>query len=178
MIDEAQNKGVDVRYNCTVTDAQCDTEKSILTVDDGEKESTITAKFCLDASGFGRVLPRLLKLDKPSSFPLRRSYFTHVNDKINHPQFNRDRILINVHPAHKDVWYWIIPFSNGVSSIGVVGAIHHFDSGENLEILKKYLFDDPYLKTILRAQHLKNRCNASKDIHALFNHYMVMDLRC
>ena len=154
LIDEVEKKGAEVRYNCSVIDAKFDKDKSVLTLDDGQTKSKITAKFCLDASGFGRVLARILKLDKPSSFPPRRSYFAHIQDHIDHPQFNRNRILINVHPKHKDVWYWVIPFSNGTSSIGVVGNINYFNNGmtegqSNLDILKHYLYDDPYLKEIL-----------------------------
>ena len=39
-------------------------------------------RFLLDASGFGRVLPRLLKLEKPSTFPSRKAIFTHVEDRM------------------------------------------------------------------------------------------------
>ena len=39
--------------------------------DKGEKCYQVRAGFVLDASGFGRVLPRLLKLEIPSQFPTR-----------------------------------------------------------------------------------------------------------
>ncbi len=43
---------------------------------------TVRAKFLLDASGFGRILPRLLQLESPSGFPVRSALFTHVEDRI------------------------------------------------------------------------------------------------
>ncbi len=43
-----------------------------------------------------------------------------MEDRISDPDFDRNKILIMVHPTRKDVWYWLIPFSNGTSSVGVV----------------------------------------------------------
>ena len=37
-------------------------------------------RFVLDASGFGRTLPKLLGLEQPSAFPPRAAIFTHVRD--------------------------------------------------------------------------------------------------
>jgi hypothetical protein len=34
--------------------------------------------------------------------------------------FDRNKILVTVHPEHCDVWYWTIPFSDGRCSQGVV----------------------------------------------------------
>ena len=85
----------------------------------GERE--IAAKFVLDASGFGRVLARLLSLDKPSDFPARKAVFCHVRDNISDPTFDRNKILISVHPQKHAIWYWLIPLADGLSSIGVVG---------------------------------------------------------
>ena len=60
----------------------------------------VEAGFILDASGFGRVLPRLLELETPSKFPVRGAIFTHVEDRIAPRDFDRNKILITVHPDH------------------------------------------------------------------------------
>ncbi len=91
-----------------------------IVLDSSGNEYTVDAGFILDASGFGRVLPRLLQLEAPSNFPVRASVFTHVDDGIAASEFDRNKIRITVHPAHPAVWYWLIPFANGRSSIGVV----------------------------------------------------------
>lgn len=88
--------------------------------DDGS-ERELRAKFALDASGFGRVLARLMALDRPSNFPVRKAVFSHVRDHIDDPTFDRNKILISVHPTNFEIWYWLIPLSSGLSSIGVVG---------------------------------------------------------
>ncbi|WP_373280493.1 NAD(P)/FAD-dependent oxidoreductase, partial [Methylogaea oryzae] len=69
------------------------------------------------ASGFGRVLPRLLDLETPSSLSPRQALFTHIEDRIAVADYDRDKILIAIHPQHHEIWYWLIPFSNGRSSL-------------------------------------------------------------
>jgi flavin-dependent dehydrogenase len=123
-------------------------------VDDKGENYQISASFLLDASGFARVLPRLLNLEKPSSFPVRRSVFTHIKDGIECSDFDRNKILITVHPEQRDIWYWLIPFSDGTASIGVVGKLEQFDqSAENEHLLKGFVNQDPNLVKLLKNAH-------------------------
>ena len=84
-------------------------------------ERQIAARFALDASGFGRVLARLMSLDRPTDFPVRKALFCHVRDGITDPTFDRDKILVSIHPENPSIWYWLIPLADGLSSIGAVG---------------------------------------------------------
>ncbi len=143
LIKEAEKQGAVSFYETSVEGVDLSGGKARLDVSCGGKSRIITARFCLDASGYGRVLPRLLKLDKPSSFPSRMSLFTHVQDNIDDPAYNRDHIFIGVHPQHKGVWYWLIPFSDGRASIGVVGADLYCE-------LKDYIADEPHLSKFLK----------------------------
>ncbi|MGZ8215371.1 MAG: NAD(P)/FAD-dependent oxidoreductase, partial [Methylosarcina sp.] len=123
LADEAQRMGVAIRWRQEVTAADFSGDKPILSIRDRTtgRHYQLTADFVLDASGFGRVLPRLLDLEKPSGFPMRQALFTHVEDRIDDPGYDRDKIRIIVHPELIDVWYWLIPFNNGRCSLGVVG---------------------------------------------------------
>ncbi|MFV0277696.1 MAG: NAD(P)/FAD-dependent oxidoreductase, partial [Parahaliea sp.] len=114
--------------------------------DDGQ-ELTFRGRFLLDASGFGRVLPRLLDLERPSRFPVRASLFTHIADHIDDPAYDREKILITVHPCHRDVWFWLIPFSGGRSSIGVVSEREFFSAypEDPLTVLRTMVAQDPEL---------------------------------
>jgi len=99
------------------------------------------------------VLPRMLKLEKPSAFPMRQAVFTHVEDRIPRgAAFDRNKIRVTVHPAHVDVWYWTIPFSNGRCSVGVVAESAFFEKypGDLTETLKAIHFEDPGLKGLLK----------------------------
>jgi flavin-dependent dehydrogenase len=118
---EAARQGVEIRHRHEVLAVDLSGANPRVTVRTSAGEAYgVEADFILDASGFGRVLPRLLQLDKPSNFPVRGALFTHVEDHIPLADFDRNKILITVHPKNCDVWYWLIPFSNGRCSLGVV----------------------------------------------------------
>lgn len=93
---------------------------SVTTADGAPRE--IQAQIVLDASGYGRTLARLLKLERPSTMPTRTALFRHVDDRIADADFDRDKILISINPNNPAIWYWLIPLAGGRSSIGVVGA--------------------------------------------------------
>lgn len=129
LADEAQAQGVEIHYGQTVTAFNYETGKVTLDVTSDTGDSyQVTAKFALDASGYGRVLPRLLDLDIPSSFASRSSLFTHIEDNIDDAEFDRNKILITVHPLQRDIWYWLIPFNKGRCSVGVVAPPEVLDA--------------------------------------------------
>lgn len=111
----------------------------------------LSARFVCDASGFGRVLPRLLELDRPADFPPRAALFTHVRDDVT-PDLepDRERILISIHPEQSDLWYWLIPFPDGRSSVGVVGPPDRIESGDEDDSarLRDLLAQEPRLAVL------------------------------
>ena len=149
LIDETAKKGVDVRFGHEVLSFDNSGDSAILQVctEDGE-EYVLNAGFVLDASGYGRVLPRLLDLETPSHLPSRVARFTHIDDNIDAPDFDRNKILITTHPQHRDVWLWLIPFADNRCSIGVVGLPETL-AGDNETILKTFALECPMLKRIL-----------------------------
>src|SRR6185436_19895870 len=116
----AEQQGAEVRYRHEVVAVDVSGPRAQIAVKGADgKNYLVDAGFILDASGFGRVLPRLLQLESPSNFPVRGALFTHVEDHIA-ADFDRNKILITVHPSRDDVWYWLIPFADGRCSLGVV----------------------------------------------------------
>ena len=156
LADCAEAQGVEIRYETEVRSlVEADDGYRVDIVDGNGGEYQVEAGFVLDASGFGRVLPRLLDLDSPSDFPTRQSIFCHVNDNIDATDYDRDKILISVHPEHKDVWYWLIPFSDGHSSLGVVATPEFLaQQGENAEQkLRQCVAEEPDLaRTLANAE--------------------------
>ncbi|WP_223431097.1 NAD(P)/FAD-dependent oxidoreductase [Pseudomonas sp. GL-B-26] len=152
LADQAALQGVDVRYGEAIVSVDFSLPKPQLDVlrEDGS-QYRVEADFVLDASGYGRVLPRLLDLEAPSDFPVRQAVFTHVEDHIDSPTFEREKILITTHPIHRDIWFWTIPFSNGRCSVGVVAAAEHFEGRmENLdECLRGFIAETPSLAGVL-----------------------------
>ncbi len=54
-------------------------QDSITTVEDiNGNKSEIEARFIVDGSGYGRVIPRLFNMDKPSNLPPRKALFAHI----------------------------------------------------------------------------------------------------
>lgn len=152
LADETAKKNVDIRYGHQVNSVLKLTPEACLDVsDDLGNDYQVQAKFILDGSGFGRVLPRLLNLELPSEFPIRHSYFSHFKDGIDCPEFDRDKILITVNPHFSDVWYWLIPFSDGSASVGVVGLPERFDASLSaIETLLAFINQDPNLQRLLK----------------------------
>lgn len=121
LADEAARQGVEARYEVEIIAVDLSGNRPILTAKSADGSiQIIEADFVLDGSGFGRTLPRLLKLEEPSTFPVRQALIAHIADHIPNGAFDRNKIRITIHPLHQDVWYWLIPFAAGRCSIGVV----------------------------------------------------------
>lgn len=152
LLRAAESMGVEVHEGHELKAIDFESDGALLSLQASGASFQVKARFVLDASGFGRVLPRLLNLESPSGFPLRQAYFTHIEDGIVRGEMDRNKILVSVHPRHKDVWFWTIPFSNGRSSLGVVGEPRILDTvpGDELTKLKAWVADTPRLAHLLR----------------------------
>lgn len=153
LADEAAKAGTEIRYGDEVqqVDFSGDLPKVTVKTEDG-RVVELTSRFVLDASGFGRMLPRLLDLETPSHLPSRKAYFTHIEDNISPREFDRQKIRITVHPKHHDIWFWLIPFSNGRSSLGVVALDGFYDAMPSAPEarLKGLIAEDAQLSKLLR----------------------------
>ena len=148
LIDEAAAQGVDVRFGHGVAAFDNSGAEARLRIEADDGAYELSAGFVLDASGYGRVLPRLLDLETPSELPPRLAHFTHIVDNISSPTFDRDKILITTHPQHRDVWLWTIPFGDNHCSIGVVGTPDKL-AGDSETVLKKFALECPMLAEVL-----------------------------
>jgi flavin-dependent dehydrogenase len=126
LADEVQKMGVPIEFETTVTDIKFTGTDSVTTVKykDGF-EKKIEARYIVDASGYGRVIPRMFKLDRPSNLPPRKALFAHIKDTRREGYVEPNRILIIDHKP--GVWAWCIPFSNGNTSCGFVSEPDFFN---------------------------------------------------
>lgn len=153
LINEAQRMGAEARFEVEIIGAEFADGKPTITARDKHGNVEVhTPKFVLDASGFGRILPRLLKLESPTNQPVRVAYYTQVRDRIPSGAFDRQKIRVTTHPVHRDIWFWLIPFSNGLASMGVVGSEEQLTAqGATFEErLWKLTNDDPQLRELLK----------------------------
>ena len=126
LIDDAEAKGADVEYGVAVVDYD-ETDNIVTTEDKEGNRKQYKAKKVLDASGYGRVLPRILNLEADSSLALRRATFARVDNDIRPDDEREGYIFIDV-VGDNEAWVWNIPFSDGTTSVGIVSTEEHFES--------------------------------------------------
>ena len=146
LADTVEEMGVPVCYETSVTAIEFNGSDSLTTVEDKDgNESMIEARFIVDGSGYGRVIPKLFKLDRPSNLVPRKALFTHTVDTKRSLDDEPNRITIIVHAY--GIWVWVIPFSNGVTSLGFVGDPKFFkqQEGTDEEQLRALIASEPYL---------------------------------
>lgn len=117
---EARKSGVDLRFGHKLDAVAFGEEWATASVRDveGRKSYRVKARFVLDASGYARVLPRLLDLERPAALPPRVSCFTQITGDRRPEGDMEGDVWISVHP--RGGWTWVIPFSNGRTSVGLV----------------------------------------------------------
>lgn len=149
LADECEKMGVPIHYETEVTDIKIDENGySVTTVKKADgTEETISAKFIIDGSGYGRVIPRLFGLDKPSTQYPRKTLFCHMTDPKRSEAVEPNRITVYVH--NLKTWIWVIPFSNGNTSVGYVGNPEFFEQfpGTPEEQFRALIMAQPELAT-------------------------------
>lgn len=152
LADSCEKKGIPVLYETEVKDITINddgTSISVVKTKDNETHR-INAKFIVDGSGYGRVIPTLFGLNKPSSQYTRKAIFAHLKDPFRHETTEPDRITVYVH--NLNTWIWVIPFSNGITSLGFVSNPEFFDtfSGTLTEKYLQMIQSEPALKKRFR----------------------------
>ncbi|MBL7719724.1 MAG: FAD-dependent oxidoreductase [Flavipsychrobacter sp.] len=148
LADECEKMGIPVHYETEVTDIKIDENgHSTTTVKTADgKEETIKARFIVDGSGYGRVIPRLFGLEKPSTQYPRKTLFCHLTDPKRNAAYEPNRIIAIVH--NPTTWIWVIPFANGNTSVGYVGSPEFFDQfpGTPEEQFRQLIQAEPMLR--------------------------------
>lgn len=152
LADACEEKGIPVQYETEVVDIKFNADgSSITTVKslDGTTQQ-INAKFIVDGSGYGRVIPTLFGLNKPSTQYTRKAVFAHLKDPYRNEHDEPDRITIYVH--NHSTWIWVIPFSTGTTSLGFVSSPEFFEkySGTLTEMYKQLIDSEPDIKSRFR----------------------------
>lgn len=128
LADEISNRGAKINYGASIQSLDVENGVQVnFTMD--HKEYIAKADFLVDASGFGNVVPTLLNQEiKKNQYP-NWACFTHVEDTRADQYKEPRRISFDI--LDKDLWFWMIPFSNGTTSIGFAGNKRHFENCDN-----------------------------------------------
>ncbi len=123
----ARSMGADVRFGLEVTDITFQEDGATLNTHqaEGDISRELKARFVLDCSGPARVLSKILNLEVPADIMARSAYYTHVEGDIRDEGEAEGDIWVVSH--ENGAWIWVIPFSNGRTSVGVVAEQAIFD---------------------------------------------------
>jgi flavin-dependent dehydrogenase len=158
LLKGASEFGAHVQHGVEVTDYD-QTSNVVTTLDKEGNKEQYQAQFVLDASGYGRVLPRLLDLDIPSDLKTRQAVFTRVENDIRPEGELSGYITIYIH-GDNDAWVWVIPFADGTTSVGIVSTEEYFD--------KMNLSDEAFWDHIIYSNiHTKKRFKNAKKLQAV-----------
>ncbi len=147
----ARANGVEVRFGHRVDAVEFSDEARVTATDlESQRPVLLRARFVLDCSGYGRVLPRLLRLERPSVLDPRLALFTWVEADKRPAGDAEGDIWICIHP--RGAWGWIIPFSNGRTSVGLVMERSVYDSvlGCDRDRLFSLLWEDDNVRQRLK----------------------------
>lgn len=145
LADKVAKSGVAVAYNTEVSNVKFNADgRSCITVKQDGRIKEISSRFVVDSSGHARVISKLLQLEGPSEQADRTALFCHLKPKKPADAHERLNIIILV---HKNVWGWAIPFSDGTSSVGIVGPPNNFNGTQDkVSLMKGWISEIPTLK--------------------------------
>jgi flavin-dependent dehydrogenase len=124
----ARKRGVDVRFGHQVDAVEFHDDRVTLHATDLEYQRKIvfTAKWLIDCSGYGRVLPKLLDLEATPSLSSRKACFTMFEGDERPDGQQEGDVWINSIPSLG--WGWLIPFADGRTSVGFLTDAARYDA--------------------------------------------------
>ena len=173
LADGLQDMGVEIAFGHSVEGVSFTNNTAEVTLCDNNGLKTVMeSDFVIDCSGYGRVLSRLLNLEKPSKLPKHSSIFTHVKDEKR--PVGEKGSLISFDVLDTQSWLWVIPFSNGITSIGFVAPTAQLDSlkGNKEEKLRQLVASSDFFKDrfndipyLFEPREMKNYSKSVKQLH-------------
>ena len=126
LLDNAQEKGVEVRRGTRVNEVSFDEDRAVgVQARDAEGNITdLAAKVIVDSTGQSALVSRKLKINIPEPELKKASLFTHFEDGIRDTGIDEGATLI-LHTENKDSWFWHIPLPYNRVSVGVVGGLDY-----------------------------------------------------
>jgi flavin-dependent dehydrogenase len=122
----------------------------------------IRAKIVVDATGQAALLASRMKMRKGDPKLRRAALYAHWHGTWRADGERAGDILL---PFLKDVWYWVIPFSDGSSSVGAVfePSLIAGRSGSKEELYDELLARSPKMKEILAKGERKTPVAGTSD---------------
>ena len=120
--------GVDYSERTELAGFEYDDKQAIVRLKTSDEERTVHARYVIDATGHASYFARRFNLrEEPTRLKTRsRTIFGHFRGVrpleevagVAH-RFRRDRERGTVHHVFDGGWLWVIPFDNGITSVGL-----------------------------------------------------------
>ena len=159
LLRNASKNGVDVREGAPVTGVRLESDERVVVETAGERHE---ARFVIDASGHGSILGSRVG-DKSDVTTLRKiAIFAHYRNVGRAPGRKGGNTVIVV---LRNAWFWLIPVSEDVTSVGLVVDRDHFvGSGmQPAEMLDATIAATPWVAHRLRAAERVTQVFGRKD---------------
>lgn len=130
LLDNARAKGVQVHQGTRVLNVLWEGERATgvrAQLAEGQTRD-FAAQVVVDATGQSALIGRKLKLTQPEPELKKASIYTHYRGGQRDEGIDQGATLI-LHTANRDSWFWYIPLSDDVVSVGVVGALDYLLQG-------------------------------------------------
>jgi flavin-dependent dehydrogenase len=166
LADETEKKGVEIKYESTVESLEFGDDVDFkVNTPNGIEDYSCT--FIIDSSGYGGVMTRMMDIPTHVSPTSNMAVYTQIEDDTHH--LNDTPMQISFDILETDLWFWVIPFNNGVTSLGFVGNHEkYFDDFEADNVA----IEAEFRKMIQRSGKFKDRF---KDMKLKFTPFVHRD---
>jgi flavin-dependent dehydrogenase len=166
LADETEKKGVEIKYESTVESLEFGDDVDFkVNTPNGIEDYSCT--FIIDSSGYGGVMTRMMDIPTHVSPTSNMAVYTQIEDDTHHLTDTPMQISFDI--LETDLWFWIIPFNNGVTSLGFVGNHEkYFDDFEADNVA----IEAEFRKMIQRSGKFKDRF---KDMKLKFTPFVHRD---
>lgn len=147
LADHIQSLGIKIWFNCAVKGIELKEVSQLVLLANPEREFAIESRFIIDASGYGRVIPRIFDLNMPSSLKAKSAFFAHIRSEALWGWIDEHKVNYIIGPGSSYVW--IIPFADKTISVGVVDNDESFPDMQTEEDIHNLLNRFPPLQELL-----------------------------
>lgn len=160
LLRNAAEQGVEVREETPVASVQLDDpRRAVVQLTNGE---SVEARFVIDASGHGSIVGQRYGKKSEIEALKKVSFFAHYRNVPRPSGRDAGNTIIVV---LRDAWFWLIPVTTDVMSVGLVVERDHFlKCGLQPEqLLERTICDTPFMAERMQAAERVTPVYARKD---------------
>jgi flavin-dependent dehydrogenase len=166
LLDRAREVGVEVREACNVITCEFALDAAILDIASRGNAAAgrVRVRALIDATGRGGLIARKFNLRTEEPRLANIAIFSHYTNvpRLEGPRPDDIRLI-----ARNDAgWFWLIPISKELTSVGVVlpkALYHKLANGSPEETLNRTIFDTPIVAELMREARREWPVRVEKD---------------